>query len=50
MGDRGFTVHDYANEFGVELILPSFLEGREQLSLQENIRSQQITSERIHVK
>ena len=38
------------NELGVELILPSFLEGREQLSFQENIRSQQRANERIHVE
>ena len=50
MADRGFTVHDYVNELGVELILPSFHEGREQLSLQENIRSEQIANKRIHVE
>ena len=44
------TVHDYVNELGVELILPSFLEGCEQLSLQENIRSQQISNERFYVE
>ena len=32
------------------MILPSFLKGREQLSEEEVIYSQQIASERIHVE
>ena len=50
MADRGFTISDFLEPLGVELIIPSFLGGREQLSEAETIRSQQIAAERIHVE
>ena len=45
MADRGFTVKEYSDKFGIDLIIPSFLEGRDQLSEEEVITSQQITNE-----
>ena len=48
MADRGFTAEDFSHPVGVSMILPSFLKGREQLSEEEVIYSQQIASERIH--
>ena len=50
MADRGFTVQEYLGEIGVELIIPSFLQERDQLTESEAIRSQQIANERIHVE
>ena len=50
MADRGFTISDFLEPLGVELIIPSFLGGRAQLSEAETIRSQQIAAERIHVE
>ena len=49
MADRGFTAEDFSHPVGVNMILPSFLKGREQLC-KEVIYSQQTASERIHVK
>ncbi|XP_057310281.1 uncharacterized protein LOC130648258 [Hydractinia symbiolongicarpus] len=50
MADRGFLIEDYVTPLGVELIMPSFLKGREQFSESEVVKSQQIASERIHVE
>ena len=50
MADRGFTVKDYTDTLHVKLIIPAFLKGRDQLSEEELILSQQIASERIHVE
>ena len=50
MADRGFTVQDLFEPLGVNVILPAFLHGREQLTEEENILSQQIAAERIHVE
>lgn len=50
MAHRGFRIADLLDPLGVELIIPSFLGGREQLSEAETIRSQQIAAERIHVE
>ncbi|XP_057296171.1 uncharacterized protein LOC130625115 [Hydractinia symbiolongicarpus] len=50
MADRGFLIEDYVKPLGVELIMPSFLKGREQFSESEVVKSQQIASERIHVE
>ena len=35
MADRGFTVKDMLKELNVELNIPPFLDGRQQLPLQE---------------
>ena len=50
MAERGFTIKEYSDKFGIDLIIPSFLEGRDQLSEEEVITSQQIANERIHVE
>ncbi|XP_057310150.1 uncharacterized protein LOC130648135 [Hydractinia symbiolongicarpus] len=50
MADRGFLIEDYVTPLSVELIMPSFLKGREQFSESEVVKSQQIASERIHVE
>ena len=49
MADRGFTVVEYLAPLGVKLIIPSFLKGRSQFNKQE-VKSQQIANERIHVE
>ena len=35
MADGGFTIQDYVSELGLDLIIPSFLDGREQLTVEE---------------
>ena len=50
MADRGFDIEDHLGELGIELIMPSFLNGKDQLTETELVRSQQIASERIHVE
>ena len=50
MADRGFLIADYVQPLGVELIMPSFLKGRDQFNENEVVQSQQIASERIHVE
>ena len=49
MADRGFTCSDLFDPFGVKLVLPSFLNGRDQLTAEETVTSQQIAAERVHV-
>ena len=50
MADRGFMVGDLCEPLGVKLRVPSFLNGREQLSVEETVTSQQIAAERVHVE
>ncbi|XP_057310555.1 uncharacterized protein LOC130648519 [Hydractinia symbiolongicarpus] len=50
MADRGFTIAEYLKPMNVELIIPSFLQGREQFTELELVKSQQIARERIHVE
>ena len=50
MADRGFTISDLLEPLDVELIIPNFLKGRDQLSTLETIRSQNISAESIHVE
>ena len=51
MADRGFTVKDYTDNLSIiKLVIPAFLKGRDQLSEEEVIQTQQIASERIHVE
>lgn len=50
MADRGFTIEDLVEPMGVQLIIPSFLHGRDQLSEEEIVLTQQIAAERIHVE
>ena len=50
MADRGFLVEEYLGPLGVGLVMPAFLNGREQFGEKEVVASQQISSERIHVE
>ena len=50
MAERGFTIQEYTDVLKVELIVPAFLHGRDQLSGSEIIKTQQIANERIHVE
>ena len=50
MADRDFIVWEYTNVFNVELIIPAFLVGRDQLSEEEIVTTQQIANERNHVE
>ena len=50
MADRGFLVEEYLGPLGVGLVMPAFLNGREQFGEKEVVASQQIPSERIHVE
>jgi len=50
MTDRGFTIEDQLQEINVELNIPPFLDGRQQLPADEVKRGRQIASLRIHVE
>ena len=51
MTDRGFTIEDYLTPLGVSLEIHAFLRGRRsQVSVAEDIKSQQIAKERIRVE
>ena len=50
MADRGFTISDLLEPLKVGLNIPSFLEGRKQLTESEVKESQTIASVRIHVE
>ena len=50
LADRGFPVADSFEPLRVKLRLPSFLYGREQLSVEETVTSQQIAAEGVHVE
>ena len=50
MADRGFTIKDMLREIGVELNIPPFMEGRQQLPREEVEKGRCIASVRIHVE
>ena len=50
MADRGFTISEDLKSLKVQLNIPSFLGGREQLTKEEVLESQTIASVRIHVE
>ena len=50
MADRGFLIEDYLKPLGVGLEIPNFLKGRDQFTIKETVKSQQIANERIHVE
>ena len=50
MADRGFLIKDYLKPLGVGLEIPNFLKGRDQFTINETVKSQQIANERIHVE
>ena len=50
MADRGFLIKDYLKPLGVGLEILNFLKGRDQFTIKETVKSQQIENERIHVE
>ena len=50
MADRGFTIQNLLKPLGVSLNIPAFLQGREQLTMEEVTESQTIAAVRIHVE
>ena len=50
MADRGFTIKDMLQAIGVELNIPPFMEGRQQLPAEEVQEGRCIASVRIHVE
>ena len=50
MADRGFTIKDLLKQLKIDLNIPLFLEGKQQLSPQEIERGRKIVSLRIHVE
>ena len=50
MADRGFTIADDLKKLKVDLNIPSFLSGRDQLTKAEVKESQSIASVRIHIE
>ena len=50
MADQGFLIESYLKPLEVGLEMPNFLKGRDQFTIKETFKSQQIANERIHVK
>ncbi|KAL5484203.1 hypothetical protein EMCRGX_G020662 [Ephydatia muelleri] len=50
MADRGFTVKDMLETLGIDLNIPPFLDGRQQLPYEEIEAGRKIASLRIHVE
>ena len=50
MADRGFTIRDMLKQLNVELNLPPFMEGRQQLPVEDVRVGRSIASLRIHVE
>lgn len=50
MADRGFTIKDQLAKIGVDLNIPPFMDGREQLPAEEVSQGRSIASLRIHVE
>ena len=50
MADRGFTIKDMLKAIGVELNIPPFMQGRQQLPSKEVEEGRRIASVRIHVE
>ena len=50
MADRGFTIRDMLNDLNIELNIPPFMEGRQQLSSRDVEEGRKIASLRIHVE
>ena len=50
MADRGFTIRDILKELNIELNIPPFMQGRQQLPQEEIQEGRTIASLRIHVE
>ena len=50
LADRGFTVRHLLNHLKAKIKIPSFLKGRESLSIAEELETRKIAKARIHVE
>lgn len=50
LADRGFTISDICNEIGCTVVIPPFLDGREQFTKDEVDLTRSIAAARIHVE
>ena len=50
MADRGFTIRDMLKELNIELNLPPFMEGRQQLPAEDDRVGRLIATLCIHVE
>ena len=50
MADRGFTIEDMLSALNIELNVPPFMKGRQQLPAEEVLQGRKIASLRIHVE
>ena len=50
MADRGFDVEDVLQPLGVQLNIPPFMRGRDQLDEKDMVETRRIASLRIHVE
>ena len=50
LADRGYTVQHLLNYLQAEIKIPSFLTGRESLSIAEELETRKIAKARIHVE
>ena len=50
MADRGFHIEDMLEARQVELNIPAFLDGKSQMSVNDEVRTRRIASARIHVE
>jgi len=50
MADKGFNVQDELASVGVSLVMPAFLKGKTQFSVEESNKNKAIASLRIHVE
>ncbi len=50
MADRGFTIKDMLKNINIDLNIPTFMEGRQQLPSKEVEEGRRIAHVRIHVE
>ena len=50
VADRGFKIHDLCAKKGAKVIIPPFLDGRDCLTIEEEIETKLISKSRIHVE
>lgn len=50
MADRGFLIHDLANELHIKLYTPPLLMGRSRLTAEEELLTKKIARSRVHVE
>ena len=50
MADKGFNIENELGSVGVSLLIPAFLKGKTQFSIQETNKNKAIASVRIHIE